>query len=288
MTCPLCNYQQSRASWLGSIFYMDREFPYLECLGCRSLFCDPMPDDETLAKMYGPEYQVGFDINPEIEDPKEPSRVVEWLKRIKGQTFVDFGCGSGHLLRQAMHLNWQAIGVEFDRKVAQATGDSTGARVVTDFGEFDGNPVADVLNLGDVIEHLTDINRQLPQILQLIKPGGVLLAQGPLEGNANLFLLAVRAARSINKSRRTEMAPYHVLLATAVGQLMLFDRSRLEMLEYRVHEVAWPAPSRLTASTIRQVRPAGLFILRRMSQAVSSLQPGKWGNRYFYAGRWNG
>lgn len=50
-----------------------------------------------------------------------------------------------------------------------------------------GEPVVDVLHLGDMIEHLTDLEHQFPEILRLIKPGGYLLAQGPLEAGPNLF-----------------------------------------------------------------------------------------------------
>jgi hypothetical protein len=145
-----------------------------------------------------------------------------------------------------------------------------------------------VLHLGDVIEHLTELNRQMPQILNLIKPGGVLLAQGPLEANGNLFAFSVRMARLLRKSRRTEMPPYHVLLATAIGQKRLFQRLGLDLLEYSMHEVAWPAPSRLKCADLLSPRLTLLFLLRRLSQAASKIRPAHWGNRYFYAGRWPG
>ena len=287
MACPLCDQIQARASWLGSILYRGKEFPYSQCVACGTLYCDPMPDEQVLAQMYGVDYGREGAADPLTEDPKEPLKVAQWLER-KGQgTFIDYGCGSGNLLAEAQRLGWQAVGVEFDPKVARSVERKTGARVISRPEEIAAAPRADVLHLGDVIEHLTKLNEQMPEILKLIKPGGMLLAQGPLEANASLFTLMLRFARRLRRRPNTEMAPYHVLLATAEGQRVFFERFGLEQLEYTLHEVDWPAPSRLSLDDLARPRACGLFTLRKLSQSVSALRPAHWGNRYFYAGRLN-
>ncbi len=289
MPCPLCDHTDARPSWLGSTYYQGQEFPYVQCLRCDSLYCDPMPDEKTLAQMYGPQYEESFAADPADDgSSKEPLRVVEWLSKVKPGTFIDYGCGAGWLLPEAAKLNWQPVGIEFDEEVARAVGNRTGVKVVSRALELEALPRADILHLGDVLEHLTEMNRQVPEILMLIKPGGLLIAQGPLENNTSLFIVVLRLMRSRWRSRRTEMAPYHVMLATAKGQEMLFRRFGLEEVEFSISEVPWPAPARLTASAMRQPRAVGLFALRRLSQAVSALRRGRWGNRYFYVGRWNG
>ena len=65
---------------------------------------------------------------------------------------------------------------------------------------------------------------------------------------------------------------------------MLFERAGLEAPEYRVSEVAWPAPGKLTADVVRRPRSLGLFALREVPQAASAFAPARWGNRYFYVG----
>jgi SAM-dependent methyltransferase len=247
-----------------------------------------MPDREALSQMYGGEYASHSVAAHGAEDPRDPLRVIQWLKQMPVGTFLDYGCGTGSLLVEAMKLNWQAIGVEFDDEVARELERSTAATVITNPNERFNQPLADILNLGDVIEHLTELNRQMREILKLIRPGGLLIAQGPLEANANLFNLTVRLSRSFRRSRRIEMAPYHVLLATAEGQRALFQRFGLTELEYSIREVAWPAPGRCTLSDLFRPRVLGLFALRRLSQMISGLQSRPWGNRYFYVGRWNG
>lgn len=284
--CPLCGDVASRPSWLDQVVYAEREFRYLECLSCQSLYCHPMPDEELLARMYGPNYAGDVAADASVSDPKEPEQVIRKLQAQAPGTFLDFGCGDGRLLSAAMKHGWKAIGVEYDEAVARNTSEKTGAEVVpvSEAGDFLAE-CADVLHLGDVIEHLPDLPRQTPSILRLLKPGGLLLAQGPLEANANLFTYGVRLSRALRPRRPVAMAPYHVLLASARGQREFFKRFGLQEIEYRVHEAAWPAPATLPLRNWLKVRPAGMFLLRRLSQGISALRPGRWGNRYFYAGR---
>lgn len=235
--------------------------------------------------MYGLEYTQEDDGSLSVENPKEPNRVLEILAREQAGVFVDYGCGSGELLVEAKRIGWQAFGVEFDTEVAHKVETKTGCRVFTDPNDATDFPQADVLHLGDVIEHLTRLDEQFPEILELIKPGGLLLAQGPLENNASLFTFALATARKLRPARRTEMAPYHVLLATSQGQRDFFSRFGLEEVEYKLREVSWPAPVGLAASDLKNPRTVALFGLRRISKAASALRPSKWGNRYFYAGK---
>ncbi len=85
-----------------------------------------------------------------------------WASSVPCQagTFVDFGCGAGDLLREAAALGWRAHGVEFTPDVAAATSRATGYQVVplSQVSRLPGQ--ADVVHLGDVIEHLTDPDRE--------------------------------------------------------------------------------------------------------------------------------
>ncbi len=290
MACPLCAASAARPSWLGAVRYAGSTFPYVECCSCGSLYCDPMPGAETLARMYGPHYVSEAQGENWVEDPKEPGRTIEWLQKLPAGTFMDYGCGQGLLLGQARRLGWHAMGFELDAEVARRTHERTECEVLSDPDLLATRYAAgvDVLHLGDVIEHLTDPDHQMPTILNLVKPGGILLAQGPLENHANLFTWVLRKARSARPNRITEMPPYHVLLATSAGQREFFSRFGLMEIEYRMREVHWPAPSRLSMAVLRSPRALSLYVLRQISRGVSALRPQTWGNRYYYAGRWNG
>lgn len=242
-----------------------------------------MPDEQTLRDMYGPSYAMSFSPDPSIRDPKQPERVLGWLAKSGKGTFIDYGCGKGELLKAAADLGWNPLGVEFDDEVALKLNQQTGLEVLTTRQALTTEAVADVLHLGDVVEHMTKINDQMPAVLKLIKPGGYLIAQGPLEGNLNVFTLAIRLSRSL-RSTNIDMAPYHVMLATKKGQEECFGRFNLMQQEFSVTEVDWPAPSHLLSSDLLNPRLLCLFSLRRLSRIVSLVRPG-WGNRYFYIGR---
>jgi SAM-dependent methyltransferase len=244
-----------------------------------------MPDKNDLARMYGVDYwKVGG--GTDTDDPRERVRVLDWLRKLGAGTFIDFGCGKGVLLAEAAALGWRVAGVEMDPAVAGSVAGATNLTVVSDPERLvgSGNAPADVVHLGDVVEHLADLEAQWPAILGLVKPGGILLSQGPLEASPTLFTLALRLSRAV-RPRESESPPYHVLLATAAGQRTFFRRFGLEEIEYIVREVSWPAPSRLAVRDLVRPRLVALFLARRLSQAVSALFPNRMGNRYFFAGR---
>jgi hypothetical protein len=287
MACPLCGCDEYRKS-VFSCTYQGFEFRYVECVSCESLYCGQMPDPEMLGKMYGPGYETAFSegTNGNVEDPKEPDKCIAWLRKLGTGTFLDYGCGDGMLLREAWKAGWQPVGIELDSTVAHAVQKRTGFNILTaTTADSSEGHIADVLHLGDVLEHLTEMENQLPRILRLIRPGGTLLAQGPLEGNFNVFSACCELSRRLRPRHRSEMAPYHVMMATSKGQQSLFQRFGLVELEYSLHEVAWPAPSKFELKDLARPRQTTLFALRRLSVGVSALNSRNWGNRYFYAGR---
>ena len=279
--CPLCGSSERRPSWLGATFYLEQRFDYWECGGCQSLYCHPMPDDRTVAHMYGPTYGTGCALDA---GERSDEQVLQWLTRTPRGTLLDYGCGDGQLLAQARALGWGTLGLELDPARAAAAADRSGSEVSTSVSEVRRRAPVDALHLGDVIEHLTDLDQQMPEILSLLRPGGALLAQGPLEANGNLFTWALRGQRLLRRSPPAEFQPYHVLLATAEGQRTFFRRWGLTEQAFTLQEVAWPAPAHLSAADMRRPRALVMFGLRRASQLMSRLRPVAWGNRYFYAG----
>ena len=290
MACPLCGGDEKSVSPIGTTAYQGEQFHFVRCRSCRSHYCDPMPGAATLAQMYGPQYLTAFDSNQNglVDDPKQVTRTIDVLRTLGGGTLLDYGCGTGRVLREAAKLaGWLAVGLEFDEAVARETERQTGLRIVHDPSDLQREGIApvDVLHLGDVIEHLTDLDHQMPEILGLLKPGGVILAQGPLEGNDRVLLGLIKLARLLGRGGAREGAPYHVMLATAQGQLEFFHRFGLEDIEYVVSEVDWPCPSQIKLGDLKRPRVLTLFAARKLSRLVGRFSPSNSGNRYYYAGR---
>src|SRR4051794_14650376 len=101
MQCPLCECRDTRPAWLGETVFLARRYAYRECVGCGSLFCDPMPDHAALTAMYTEDY-MGPGGEDALRDPgKAYDEVLDVLEAAGAAHFVDYGCGAGRLLTEA-------------------------------------------------------------------------------------------------------------------------------------------------------------------------------------------
>ena len=283
MNCPLCNSSGSAPSWMGATVYDGTRYEYQQCKRCGSMFVSPMPGAKALERMYGEEYAQFISAEAAHSGDSGTSRVLAELGKLKPGVFLDYGCGGGHLLGQAARLGWRGYGVDFSRSTTQAITGKLDCTIVGDLREISSDVLFDAVHMGDVIEHLTDPNRDMPAILERLKPGGVLIAQGPLEANFNLFLSALRFKKAIRNTHST-MPPYHVSLATSEGQQEFFRRFGMKQVRFDVFETAHPAPDRLSFADLKNARSTSLFLLRKISQTFSRILSSSAGNRYFYVG----
>lgn len=232
-----------------------------------------------LRNVYGAEY---LHVNQSADcpgSPKDHRWVIRALQQRPPGIFIDYGCGGGDLLVKASRIGWDARGVELNEDVADRVALSTGLIVSSDpatlAGE-NGEPSADVIHVGDVIEHFAHLDEELDRVLALLKPGGVLLIQGPLAAGACLFNLVFQTAGRLRTGRVTNAAPTHLIASTRLGIETLIRRRGWNPVEMKISEVAWPGPWKWEGSP----RSAALFALRRISQLVSRCAPGHLGNRY--------
>lgn len=253
-------------------------------MDCGSIYLSTMPDEKTLTQMYGVEYQEFFSIESSHSGSSGIHDVIEHLSSLPHGLFIDYACGAGALLREVANIGWEVIGVEFNSETAAKFGREQGLSIVCVADAVLLANKAHVIHLGDVIEHLTDVNQQFPNILSLLKKGGTLIAQGPLEANRNFFHSVVKFIRQLRSNAVSNMAPYHVSLATSKGQLCFFERFGLREIEFRVFETAHPAPGSIVLKDFYYPRMVLLFFLRKFSQFVTSRLNNDRGNRYFYVG----
>ena len=144
---------------------------------------------------------------------------------------------------EAAALGWRAHGIEFTPDVAAATSRATGQQVVPISQVWRLPDQADVVHLGDVIEHLTAPDRQFSVALSMLRSGGLLLAQGPLENNWTVFGALRRLVGYARQTRVRYQPPTHVTQATTGGQRTFFWRHGLTEQRFDLSEVWWPAPS---------------------------------------------
>lgn len=247
-----------------------------------------MPDEETLALMYGNDYQQFLSLETCHSGDDGIRQVIDYLKTREKGVFFDYACGAGVLLSEVAKIDWDVIGFELNTATAEKYSRLHNVKIISDLKDLPENFRADVIHLGDVLEHLTDVNKQFPPILNLLKEDGLVIAQGPLEANINLFFLGVKLARILRRAPDSEMPPYHVSLATVEGQKKFFNRFSLKEIVFDIFETSHPAPESIAISDLKNLRKSAFFLLRKVSQTVSAVFPKTMGNRYFYVGSKNG
>jgi len=282
--CPLCDSSRSRAAWLGTASYEGEKYEYLECLDCRSIYLSPMPTTGAMKKMFGAEYQHFHQERVAHSGRSQVDEVLSFIQDLPAGVFLDYGCGSGALLADVKKLSWTAVGFDFSPQTAERFSAESGQCIVARFEDLPNGFEADVLNFGDVLAHLNELNDQFAAALEVLKNGGYVVAEGTLEANANLYAWALRGVGRVRRTRSHDSPPYDVTLATAAGQRQFFNRHGLREMRFSIYEASHPAPERIGLGDLSNLRRVGLFILRKISKAASAVFPKRFGNRFFYVG----
>ncbi len=165
-----------------------------------------------------------------------------------GASVLDYGCGLGLFLRALDEQGFSATGVEFDREAAEmaAKVSRRPAYALEELAERQAEASLDALHLGDVLEHLGDPAKTLDALLSLVKPGGLLFVEGPLENNPSPVYWSARLAGAMKRFLKRGFvgsgAPTHLLRVDGAQQQAFFERywPQFETLHWSVYETGWP------------------------------------------------
>jgi len=133
---------------------------------------------------------------------KRFGKMIELAGPSKNQSALDFGCGHGLFLPTLSKYYGKVTGL--DVRALPATGN-----ILEKFGckntkvyQMDGNNLSfadetfDAVFCADVLEHFKDMDRPLGEIYRVLKPGGKIIINTPLE---NIFFKATRAVIGYKK-----------------------------------------------------------------------------------------
>ncbi len=248
-----------------------------------------MPSELELGRLYGIDYNAGDGESSSVEgDPRAYDWIFETLRANRPKRFVDYGCGSGALLARVAATGVEAVGFDIDSDGLKAASRASGCRVhsIADIGMHVAS--ADVVHLGDVLEHVPDPAEVLGRACSLLRPGGLLLSEGPLEANLSVFNGVIAIVALARWRKPVDTPPHHVHLTTARGQRRLFQRVGLTQSEFETSDTAWPAPERWTPDVAVSPRLSALFLVRRFSTVVRNIVPSRsserMSNRFRYSG----
>lgn len=225
--CTLCGSEESIL-----LFEIDRfrlPFPIHRCRNCGLIFMKPFFSDQAIADFYNEEYFTGqggegaYVYTDERRDRRRfaavyNARIRRVLRALHtktgtGMQFLDVGCAFGGLLEAAARQGFSATGMDIAPCALQEVA-QRGRQTIAGSPESVALP-ADrfhAVTMIEVIEHLKAPRHALENILNSLRPGGLLVVQ-----TANMDGMQARRAG----------AAYHYFLP---GHLHYFSRRTLGRL----------------------------------------------------------
>jgi 2-polyprenyl-3-methyl-5-hydroxy-6-metoxy-1,4-benzoquinol methylase len=183
--CPVCDNRQFNFLLKTTDFATTGEqFNITQCSQCGLITTNPRPTLATIGKYYqSPNYISHTDGSKSLTD-RIYRRVRSYATRTKldlirryhaSGSMLDFGCGTGAFLDEALKQGWSCTGVEpaVDARKRIGPQIDVHANIQSVRSSFD------VITLWHVFEHVHDPNETLQQLQQRLLPGGTLFIAVP-------------------------------------------------------------------------------------------------------------
>lgn len=159
----------------------------MECCECGLQFLDPLPDQASLDKVYK-DYYTLWGIDSSRQEVSEMKKITfrRYLKPLSSYlskgNLLDVGCATGELMSTARDIGYEVYGVEIAPEGINRCRELFGEERVIGSGlrkETFPQDFFDVITLSDVLEHIPDMSGFLDILMNILKPGGVLLIVTP-------------------------------------------------------------------------------------------------------------
>ncbi|NQZ74968.1 MAG: class I SAM-dependent methyltransferase [Ekhidna sp.] len=186
--CPICGHKEFTNLLICEDHTVSNEsFAIVKCNSCDFHLTNPRPTEERL-----PHY---YKSNQYISHTDKANNLINFIYKLvrshtlrnkeklirdiagSPSTLLDFGCGTGHFLREASERGWKARGYEPD-PMARTIANSKNQGTVTDnlealAGKFN------IITAWHVIEHVPKLMETLKTLRKLLQPGGTLVIAVP-------------------------------------------------------------------------------------------------------------
>lgn len=139
-----------------------------------------------------------------------------------GRQLLDYGCGDGALLREALGTGWKAIGYDHYHPAISACR-QRGLPVVEAFDDL-GAERFDVIVLSHVFEHLADPSDTLECLKAKLKPDGFLCLEVPNARSLRAMLSYPAFTAWLGFDERYRAFPIHLSYFTAPTLVRLLEK----------------------------------------------------------------
>lgn len=181
--CPACNGESSKLFEKDFYSFENRLYDLVRCDKCRLIRVNPMPDRDTISRMYSAAYfkndwSLGF-VGDYLSDFKKRRDEFEKILTVfgspqDGARLLEFGSAGGAFVDLANAKGWQAEGVEISEWGVKTAKEKYGL-TLQHCNLLDAKVEAgsyDAIFLGDVFEHVDDPVQVLRFIHDKLKPSG--------------------------------------------------------------------------------------------------------------------
>lgn len=160
----------------------------VKCMSCHFVFSRFIPTTQDLVSHYET-YPRTDKISPiTIKRYQELARSLE--RYSPGRTWLDVGCGNGHLLHTVQQLGWRVLGTEFTNTAVDIC---IQKGIEMHLGPLDVNHYPsesiDVISFIEVLEHINDPHTEIEKFFKLLRKGGVVYITTPNFNSHARYLL---------------------------------------------------------------------------------------------------
>ena len=215
--CPTCHEDRHQklptpGHWIGrDVFDAYRDaFGLSRCTGCGLVFVSPRPNEELLAAFYGGHT---YECHNPDSATRRHAHAHFVLERVlhhapNARRILDYGCGSGSLLRAARDRGLDAVGFDIGAEARRTCRDQ-GFTVVADLSDLEPGSF-DLIVMNHVFEHQPDPRRTLSDLAPLLSGQGQLLIEVPNVASLRARLSAPWLSRWFGFDERHRAFPIHL------------------------------------------------------------------------------
>jgi len=147
------------------------------------IFYISQPSNKELDLAYS--YKSGYFEHTDFKEGELNPIFKNIFNKTKKGNFLDIGCGTGHIVYTAKMCGWNARGIDLNKDAiekARRKGLNTKCVNIDKFN--DKSKSYDIINMGDLIEHVRAPEKTIKKASDLLKTGGKLIVSTP---NINSF-----------------------------------------------------------------------------------------------------
>ncbi len=257
---------------------------FFQCNYCKAYSLWPKLTEFEVQELYSIDYI--DEVKPHFDDVDNDDRYrklkqcLESIDTPEEKKYLDYGCGADATsVKLAKSLGFESIGVEVVRETRTLAGRNSECKILSPEELIDSHYKFDIIFIGDVLEHLSEPKKLLIQLNTQLKPNGVILTQGPLEGSLTVLNFFV-AFKAVLQRKASVFPPYHVSLANKKAIRSLFQSCGLRIKHLEISEPIWPASILGSKESFSSIGSFASSVLKQLDVNIHRARKG-YGTRFF-------